>query len=175
MNIGIRTKIGISWRVLASILLLIAIGSAYLFPKHVDKHAEAEVAKLMMNIYKVSLAYHNAIPNPAVLSEPTERKRFKSNNFGEPPQAFNSLSNAYRLSSDISMSSIVVNHQRYVDSSIDKAFGALLIRAESEWGNTILTAYDALTDYEHTYVAPNVIMIVFDNDRKIDPQATVVN
>jgi len=160
-------KIAVSLRVLVSILILIAITSVYLVPKHIDKHAEADVAKLLLNIYNISLAYHNAIPDSSVLSTATERQRFESERFGEPPPAFEALATAYRLSDDITISSIVVNHRQ--------PFTALLIRAESDWGKNVLGAYDVMTEYEHAYVTPNVIMMVFDNGRQIQPEMTVTD
>ena len=148
-------------------LSIISILAAVSIPSYVRYVNEAKAADFLLRIHQIALAYHEVllvdVPNLQDL------RPFDSPKMGAAPPKFDDLAAIYAEHHDIELGSFLVNHSNYFGSISDGEIPVLFLKANSESGRDVLHALDYVTQKEHTFANPSLMIIALE-----DPQARQV-
>lgn len=160
MNIRESMSEGQSGFTLLEVLMVVAvlgILSIIAVPSYQRYVNEAKAAEFLVKVHEVALVYQDIIAtSPGALAD---HHALSSPGFGQAPSLLPGLASVFATQRGISLSSQMVNHSGYFRYTGHEAIPVLFLKADGKEGYGILQALDHVTQFKHTFVTPNIMMI----------------
>ena len=142
---------------LLMVVAVLGILSVIAVPSYQRYVNEAKAADVLVKVHEVALAYHDIIATSP--GELADHHGLSSGGFGQAPALLPGMGGMFAAHRGISMSAQMVNHSGFFQYTGHEAFPVLFLKADTAEGNGILRALDHVTQFKHTFVTPNMMMI----------------
>lgn len=139
------------------IITIIGILALYAIPSYNRYINEAKAASILSKIHTITMAYADVAATQSEMYN--DHKALTSSGFGSPPPYLPGLKSAFNGDHGIALASNWVNHSGIFNHTGHEAFPVLFLKADTEEGHNILRALDHVTQNEHTFVTPNMMML----------------
>ena len=142
-------------------LSIISILAMFAVPSYVRYVNEAKAADFLTKIHQIALAYHEVL----LIDVPNQHdlRPYDSPRMGEPPKKFDDLAAIYAEHHDIELGSFLVNHSNYFGTISDGEIPVLFLKANSDAGRDVLHALDHVTQNQHTFANPSLMIIALED------------